>query len=83
MDADAWHHLLVSWDMTGQRQRLWLLLDGVGQQVFFEPIFEPTDFQRVEIGNTPLSSDLPFLFLDGAIDELQISKVSVADRLAE
>jgi hypothetical protein len=83
VDADAWHHLLVSWDMTGKRQRLWLLLDGVGQQVFFEPIFEPTAFARIEIGNTPLSSDLPFLFLDGAIDELQISKVSVADRLAE
>jgi hypothetical protein len=55
----------------------------VGQQVFFEPLCEPTDFRRIEIGNTPLSSDLPFLFLDGAIDELHVSKVSVADRLAQ
>ena len=82
VDADEWHHLLVSWDMAGKRQRLWLLLDGVGQQVFFEPTYEPTGFGRIEIGNTPLASDLPYLFLDGAIDELHISKVSVAGRLS-
>lgn len=83
VSIDEWHHLLVSWDMTGKRQRLWLLLDGVGQQVFFEPLYAATNFQRIEIGNTPLSSDLPFLFLDGAIDELHISSESVAGRLAD
>ncbi|HJN17212.1 MAG TPA: LamG-like jellyroll fold domain-containing protein, partial [Armatimonadota bacterium] len=81
VDADEWHHVLVSWDMVGERQRLWLLLDGVGQRVFFQPLFTPANFASIEIGNTPLSSDLPLLHLDGAIDELHVSKDSVADRL--
>ena len=81
VDAEEWHHLLISWDMTGERQQLWLLLDGVGQRVFFEPLFGSADYERIEIGNTPLSSDRPFLFLDGAIDELHISKASVAGSL--
>lgn len=29
LEADAWHHLLVSWDMEGPG-RMWLLVDGQG-----------------------------------------------------
>ncbi len=82
-DLEQWHHLLVSWDLTGERQYLWLLLDGAGMQVFFEPCFEAGGFSRIEIGNTPSGWDVPYLCIDGAIDELRISNVSVAERLAE
>jgi len=82
LDLEAWHHMLVSWDLTGKKQYLWLLLDGSGVQSFFEPCFQPAGFSKIEIGNTPSGWEVPFLPIDGAIDELKISNVSVADRLA-
>ena len=82
VDAEKWHHILVSWDMTGERQRLWLLLDGEGTHMFFPQTFAPGSFSRLEIGNTPLDSDRPFLPLDGAIDELSVNAASVEERLA-
>jgi len=83
LDVEAWHHLLVSWDLTGEKQHLWLLIDGEGMQSFFEPAFKAAGFGKIEIGNTPSGWEVPFLSIDGAIDELKISNVSVADRLAE
>jgi len=80
-DPTQWHHVLVSWDMNAERQHLWLLVDGVGKHLEFTPMFAPTSFKQVELGNTPLSSDLPYLFLDGALDELHISKRCVRERL--
>ncbi|MBD3293554.1 MAG: hypothetical protein GF393_11565, partial [Armatimonadia bacterium] len=32
---DEWHHMLISWDFTGDRQYLWLMIDGAGMQSFF------------------------------------------------
>jgi len=83
VDVNTWHHVLISWDLATERQYLWLMVDGAGKQVEFNPKFTPGPFKRVEIGNSPLSSDLPYLFLDGAIDEVRISGASVADRLAK
>ncbi|NSW56673.1 MAG: hypothetical protein HPY44_11700 [Armatimonadetes bacterium] len=82
LDNTAWHHILVSWDLTGERQRLWLLVDGDGKQVEFRRKLAPGAFRQLEIGNSPESSGLPYLFLDGAIDEVRVSKESVAGKLA-
>lgn len=83
LDNESWHHLLVSWDLRGDRQYLWLLVDGKGVRGFFPRSFEPGAFSRIEIGNTPSDWDVPYLPLDGAIDELRITNTSVADRIAE
>ncbi len=83
LDLEAWHHLLVSWDLTGKKQYLWLLVDGSGVQLFFPPCFDAVGFSNIEIGNTPSAWDVPFLPIDGAIDELTISDVSVRERLAD
>lgn len=83
LDLEAWHHILVSWDLTGKKQYLWLMADGSGVQSFFEPCFEQAGFSKIEIGNTPSGWDVPFLAIDGAIDELRISNLSVRDRLAD
>jgi hypothetical protein len=84
LDVEAWHHMLVSWDLTGERQYLWLMVDGRGVQAFFENRFDPAvKFSSIEIGNTPSGWDIPHLHIDGAIDELKISNVSVASRLAQ
>jgi len=72
---------VLSWDLTGERQYLWLLFDGAGEQVFFPRRFDPGRFSRIEIGNTPSGWDVPYLCIDGAVDELRITNVSVADRL--
>lgn len=82
LDLEAWHHLLVSWDLTGERQSLWLLVDGRGEETVFERAYDPAvAFTRIELGNTPTAWDVPFLPIDGAIDELRIRSDSVADRL--
>ena len=83
LDLEAWHHMLVAWDLTGKKQYLWLMVDGSGVQSFFEPRFEQAGFSKIEIGNTPSGWDVPFLAIDGAIDELKISNVSVQDRLSD
>ncbi len=83
VDNTEWHHLLVSWDLGGRRDTLWLLVDGVGTQLFFPHKFVARGFARIDFGNTPPDWDVPFLPMDGAIDELRISNVSVAGRLAE
>lgn len=78
---EDWHHLLISWDFTGDRQYLWLLVGGRGMQSFFPRTVEPGGFARIEFGNTPSDWDVPYLPMDGAIDAIRISNVSVADRL--
>ncbi|MFQ5809243.1 MAG: LamG-like jellyroll fold domain-containing protein, partial [Armatimonadota bacterium] len=84
LDLEAWHHMLVSWDLSGNKQYLWLMVDGRGVQLFFDRRFDPrARFSKIEIGNTPSGWDVPYLHIDGAIDELKISNVSVAGRLAQ
>lgn len=78
---DDWHHLLFSWDFTGKPQYVWFLLDGVGTQVHFTPQFAPTQFGRIEIGNAPMESGLPYLPIDGAVDDVVVSSKSVRTRL--
>lgn len=82
LDNTAWQHILISWDLTGARQRLWLLVNGEGKLVEFRRKLEPGTFQQLELGNSPAESGLPYLFLDGAIDDLRVSARSVAGRLA-
>lgn len=82
-DLEEWHHILVSWDLTGDRQHLWLLFDGVGECSFFPRSFEQAAFSSLQFANTPRDSGLPWLFMDGAIDEIRVSSVSVAERLEE
>jgi len=83
LDGEAWHHILVSWDVTGEREYLWLMVDGVGRQSFFPKAHDSAGFSSIELCNTPSDWDVPFLPVDGAIDELRIQNISVADRLAE
>ncbi len=77
-----WHHLLVSWDLSGEREHLWLLVDGVGKEIFFPKHHATSGFSVIEFGNTPSHWDVPYLPMDGAIDEVRIQKISVAERLA-
>lgn len=78
---DDWHHMLVSWDLRGDRQYLWVMIDGTGVEKFFPRTFDPVSFARIEFGNTPSDWDVPYLPMDGAIDGIRISNVSVAERL--
>ncbi|MFO8081562.1 MAG: hypothetical protein R6V07_14835 [Armatimonadota bacterium] len=80
---EDWHHMLVSWDFTGDRQYMWLMIDGAGMQSFFPRTFEPDGFSRIELCNTPSDWDIPYLPMDGAIDAIRISNVSVQARLAD
>ncbi|MGM0491368.1 MAG: hypothetical protein ACQER1_00370 [Armatimonadota bacterium] len=83
LSNEDWHHLLVSWDLRGDRQFIWVMIDGRGTEAFFPGTFEPTGFARLEFGNTPSEWDIPYLPMDGAIDAIRISNVSVADRLGQ
>lgn len=78
-----WHHLLISWDLRGDRQHIWFLVDGRGMERFFPRTFEPAGFARIEFGNTPSAWDVPYQPMDGAIDAIRISNISVAERLAQ
>ncbi|MHB8997488.1 MAG: LamG-like jellyroll fold domain-containing protein [Armatimonadota bacterium] len=80
-DLEQWHHLLVSWDFRSDKQYLWLLFDGVGLGSFFPRTFSSSAFSSIEFGNTPSGSELPWLFMDGALDEVRISSTPVTDRL--
>ena len=82
LDLEAWHHLLVSWDLRGEQQVIWLLVDGLGQEQRFKREY-PTNpsFSRLDLVNRPQEWEVPYLALDGAIDELRILNTSVADRL--
>jgi len=80
---EDWHHVLVSWDMRGDRQYLWVMVDGVGTEKFFPRTFEPSGFARFEFGNTPSDWSVPYLCMDGAIDAIRVSNASVADRLED
>ncbi|MFW6155932.1 MAG: hypothetical protein ACOC7J_01325, partial [Armatimonadota bacterium] len=35
LSIEDWHHMLVSWDFTGDRQYLWVMVDGAGVEAFF------------------------------------------------
>ncbi len=83
VDVTQWHHVLVSWDLRGDRQFLWVMVDGKGVQSFFPKAFEPGAFARIELGNTPSDWDIPYLPMDGAIDAIRVSDVPVTDRLAK
>lgn len=84
LDIDAWHHLVVSWDLAGERQRIWLLLNGSGQQLCVPAgTFPPGRFASLEFGNRPSGWQTPFIPLDGAIDALRVQAESVANRLAQ
>lgn len=83
VDLTQWHHMLVSWDLRGDRQYLWVMVDGHGMQSFFPRTFEAGEFSRIELGNTPSDWDVPYLPMDGAIDAIRISNVSVQARLAD
>ena len=80
---DIWHHVLVSWKIGEERTHLWVMVDGVGRQSFFPTQHSPAGFSAIEFGNTPSHWDVPYLFIDGGIDEIRIQNISVADRLAK
>lgn len=80
---DEWHHMLVSWDLSGERQRIWLLFDGVGLCSQFPKAFGMPAFGTLQFGNTPVGWDVPLLPVDGGMDEVVISRQSVAARLSK
>jgi hypothetical protein len=83
VSIEDWHHMLVSWDFSGERQYIWLMMDGRGMQSFFPRTFEPGGFSRIELCNTPSDWEIPYLPMDGALDAVRISDISVEGRLAE
>ena len=84
LELEPWHHLLVSWDLTGERQRVWLLLNGEGQELSVPAgTFTPGSFASIELGNRPSGWATPHIPMDGGIDEVHISNTSVATRLAQ
>ncbi len=83
LDLQQWHHVLVSWDLRGERQYLWLLVDGKGYQAFFPASFPPLALAALQFGNAPSGDGLPCLPMDGGIDGIRVSTTAVADRLAE
>ena len=72
LDPMKWHHLLVSWDLRGDRQRLWLLVNGRGRSTRFPTTFTARRIGVLEFGNSPSGSGLPFLPMDGALDGIWI-----------
>lgn len=80
---DEWHHLLVSWDLTGERQFLWLLFDGVGVCSHFPRSFTSAAFESLQFCNTPAGQDMPMLPTDGGIDEVHVTSASISGRLAK
>ena len=83
LDVEQWQHMLVSWDLTGERQRIWLLLNGEGWELSVPAgTFQHGPFHSIEFGNRPSDWDTPFLPMDGAIDEILVTRASVAERLA-
>lgn len=84
LDLDEWHHVLVSWDLTGETQRVWLLLNGEGHEMTVPAgTFTTGSFASIEFGNRPSGWATPYIPMDGAIDEVRIQSVSVAERLAQ
>ena len=82
LDLDQWHHLLVSWDLTGDRQRIWLLVNGAGHELSLPAgTFEANGFTSIEFGNRPSGWDTPFIPLDGALDEIRVRSTSIADQV--
>lgn len=82
LDLQEWHHLLVSWDLRGDRQYLWLLVDGNGFQSFFPKSFDAPRFSSLQFGNTPSGDNIPLLPMDGGLDEIRVSPEPVSARLA-
>lgn len=76
LDPQEWHHLFVSWDLGGDRQELWLCVDGRGRTVRFPKAFTPRQIGVLEFGNSPSSSGLPFLPMDGALDGIWVQSGS-------
>ncbi len=84
LDLEEWHHMLVSWDLTGDTQRVWLLLNGEGHEMTVPAgTFTPGSFASIEFGNRPSGWATPYIPMDGGIDEVRIQNVSVAERLAQ
>jgi len=72
LDPEEWHHVLVSWDLGGDGQELWLLVDGQGRTKRFPKTFTPGRVSVLQFGNSPSGSGLPFLPMDGALDGISI-----------
>jgi hypothetical protein len=78
LDAQAWHHVLVSWNFAAPRQQLWLLVDGAGESLGFPAKFTPAEFTSLQLYNTPDGADLPLMPVDGLLDDLRVSNCDVA-----
>ena len=85
LDPQQWHQLLVSWDLrpAADRQYLWLMIDGVGQQLFFPKTFAAPAFSSLQFCNRPADGDTPLLPMDGGLDEITVSREPVTARLAQ
>lgn len=78
LDAQAWHHVVVSWNFAAPRQQLWLLVDGAGECLGFPAKFTPAEFTSLQLCNTPDGSPLPLMPVDGLLDDLRVSNCDVA-----
>ncbi len=84
LDIEQWQHMLVSWDLTGRQQRVWLLINGEGHEMSVPAgTFTPGNFASIEFGNRPSGWKTPYIPMDGGIDEIHISNTSVAERLTQ
>lgn len=81
LDLDAWHHLLVSWDLSGPQPQLWLLVDGQGRTLRFDTPLPVAPLASLHLGNSPPGTEMPYLVVDGVWDEIVVRNTSVAGRL--
>jgi hypothetical protein len=81
LDLEAWHHLLVSWDLSGQQPQLWLLVDGQGRSLRFDTPVPVAPLASLHLGNSPPGTEMPYLPVDGVLDEIVVRNTSVAGRL--
>jgi hypothetical protein len=82
LNPEEWQHLVVSWDLSGERQRVWLLLNGEGEELSLPPgSFNPGAFASLRFGNRSDKWNIPYLPMNGKIDQIRVYGESIADHV--
>lgn len=76
LQADNWHHILISWDRT--KGRLWLTVNGTGVTGTINEDFSPDPFYILWLGSSG-SDRQSFSPLGGYIDNIRVSDLNVEE----
>ncbi len=84
LDAQAWHHVALSWDSREGTLRLWLTVDGAGKCASMPCEREIAPISAMRIANTPVLGHYAHAGehaeLGGFIDDLHISDETLVAR---